>query len=428
MKILMLSQFYPPVIGGEERHVVSLSEGLVKRGHEVVMATMPHPERDEVEVLNGVKVQSLRGLCQRASYLFSEIERPHAPPFPDPELLFRLSRIVAEFKPDIVHGHNWLMQSFLPVKLWSNVGLVSTLHDYGLVCPIKTFIHKGELCDGRGVSKCLKCASAHFGPAMGVVTAASHSVFAPMHRRVVDCFITVSHAVAEQSGLAGGKYPYRVLPTFIPDDLDKLSADVDPRLEQLPPDGYLLFVGDLNRRKGVDILLSAYEQLKSAPPLVLIGRRCTDTPERLPPNVLLFESWPHAAVMHAWSRCLFGLVPSTWVDPCPTVVMEANVVGKTVIVSGHGGLAELVDNGRTGLHVKPGDVESLAAAMQDLLSCPALRETLEKNARAKVETYKASSVIPRIEAIYREAAAAGFRGSRRVPAASHSPEERRHVI
>src|SRR5260370_36743167 len=101
MRVLMLSQFYPPVIGGEERHVLSLAEGLVKRGHEVSVASMPHRQRAEVEVVNGVTVHSLRGAFQRASVLFSESERPHAPPFPDPELTFRLSLLVPAFKPDI---------------------------------------------------------------------------------------------------------------------------------------------------------------------------------------------------------------------------------------------------------------------------------------------------------------------------------------
>ena len=81
MRVLMLAQFYPPVVGGEERHVLSLSEGLVRRGHEVVVATMPHPSRPEKTELGGVAVQSVHGALQRVSSLFSERERPHAPPF-----------------------------------------------------------------------------------------------------------------------------------------------------------------------------------------------------------------------------------------------------------------------------------------------------------------------------------------------------------
>ena len=76
--LLMLSQFYPPVIGGEERHVISLSEGLVQRGHEVSVATMPHPERAEIEVENGVTVHSLRGI--RFSACVGLVQRNRATP------------------------------------------------------------------------------------------------------------------------------------------------------------------------------------------------------------------------------------------------------------------------------------------------------------------------------------------------------------
>jgi len=414
MRVLMLSQFYPPVIGGEERHVLSLSEGLVQRGHQVAVATMPHPERAEVEVNGGVAIHSLRGLCQRASSLFSEVERPHAPPFTDPELLYRLNRLVAKFKPDIVHGHNWLLHSYLPSKLWSDIGIVSSLHDYSLCCSVKTLVRDGVNCDGPQVSKCLKCAGKHFGGAMGVVTSTTHFAFASLHRRLADAFIAVSGAVAEKCGIVGGDTPYHILPTFIPDNLGALSVEEDLRLRKLPPDGYLLFVGDLNRRKGVDVLIDAYARLRDAPPLVLIGRRCTDTPQRLPDNVFLFESWPHAAIMHAWNRCLFGLVPSTYVEPCGTVVMEANVVGKTVIACGHGGLAELVEDGRTGLLTPPGDASALAAAMQSLISDESLRASLAVNVRAKAESFMAKSIIPRIEAIYGDVRAARARRSLRI--------------
>lgn len=236
----------------------------------------------------------------------------------------------------------------------------------------------------------------------GAVTATTHFIFKEVHRRSADAFIAVSGAVAQKSGLVGGRVPYHVLPTFIPDDVGVLSPELDPRLSQLPPDGYLLFVGDLNGRKGIHVLLEAYARLKNAPPLVLIGRRCTDTPERLPKNVFLFESWPHAAVMHAWSRCLFGLVPSTFIEPCGTVVMEANAVGKTVIASDHGGLAELVDRDRSGLLVPPSDGHALEAAMQKLITDQSLRNSLEANALVRAEIFKAEAVIPKIEAIYRD--------------------------
>jgi glycosyltransferase involved in cell wall biosynthesis len=403
MRVLMLAQFYYPVIGGEERHVLALSEALVERGHEVVVATMPHVSRADTEVIRGVTVKGLRGLFQRAPFLFSDPERPHVPPFPDPELLLRLNRIVDEFRPDIVHGHNWLIHSYLPSRLWSDIALVSTLHDHGLVCPIKTLMRRGKKCEGPELGKCIGCAGRHFGRAMGTVVSTTHRVSRHAHRRSVDSFIAVSHAVAEYAELVGGAVPYDVVPTFIPDNVGAIAGEPDHRLAALPAEEFLLFVGELNRNKGLHTLIDAYRRLEHAPPLVLIGRRCPDTPEQLPNNVHLFESWPHAAVMQAWKRCLFGLAPSNWVEPCGTVVMEANAVGKAMIATNHGGFSELVEHGRTGLLVPPNDPVALADAMEKLISDELLCSFLSRNALERAESFKAKSVVPKIEAIYRRA-------------------------
>jgi glycosyltransferase involved in cell wall biosynthesis len=403
MRVLMLAQFYYPVIGGEERHVLALSEALVERGHEVMVATMPHEARAETEVIGGVTVKSLRGLFQRAAFLFSDPDRPHVPPFPDPELLLRLNRIATEFKPDIVHGHNWLIHSYLPSRLWNDITLVSTLHDHSMACSIKTLMRQGEHCEGPQFGKCLGCAGQHFGRAMGTVVSTAHVASKHAHRRSVDSFIAVSHAVAKYAALDDGPVPYDVLPTFIPDNTGVITAQPDACVAALPPEGFLLFVGELNKNKGLHTLIDAYTRLQNAPPLVLIGRRCPDTPERLPNNVYLFESWPHAAVMHAWKRCLFGLAPSNWVEPCGTIVMEANAVGKTMIATNHGGLAELVEHGRTGLLVPPNNPQALTGAMQMLISDHILRATLSANALLKAESFKAKSVVPKIETVYRRA-------------------------
>lgn len=414
MRILMLAQFYAPVIGGEERHVSTLSEALVARGHEVTVAAMSHPSRAATETIRGVSIQSLNGTMQRLGGLFSEVERPHAPPFPDPELTLALGRLVSEFKPDVVHGHNWLLHSFLPLKRRGGPGLVATLHDYNLICAKKTLTRGEASCEGPAIGRCLACAGEHFSPVKGAVTYAASQIMAGIERRAVDHFIAVSTAVAQKSGIVGGAVPYDVIPTLIPDSTGELQPTADPRLDQLPREGYLLFVGDLNRRKGVDVLLDAYARLRDVPPLVLIGRRCTDTPDHLPPNVHLFESWPHHLVMHAWSRCLFGLAPSTWVEPCGTVVMEANAMGKPTIATNHGGLAELVAGGVSGLHVPPNDVDALASAIKLLVTDDDLREKLASGGAERASIFKARSIAPRIEKIYHDVIAARSDRARRV--------------
>jgi glycosyltransferase involved in cell wall biosynthesis len=110
--------------------------------------------------------------------------------------------------------------------------------------------------------------------------------------------------------------------------------------------------------------------------------------------------------MHAWSRCLFGIAPSKWREPCGTIVMEANAMGKAMIATNHGGFSELVEHDRTGLLVPPNDAQALTNAMQTLISNEALRRFLSRNALVKAESFKAKSVVPKIETIYRRVCAA----------------------
>jgi glycosyltransferase involved in cell wall biosynthesis len=352
-------------------------------------------------------VYDLPGTLQRFGSLYSEAERRHAPPFPDPELTWNLDRVVRAFRPDVVHAHNWLLRSYLPLRAIHRTPLVITLHSYAGLCAKSVLLRGGEVCPGPSPSRCLPCASTHFGLAKGVVTYAANALAGPFERWSADHLIAVSRAVAERYGLPAGRVPYDVLPTLIPDDAGTLAPAEDPRLAALPPDGYLLFVGDLTRYKGVEVLLAAYAALNAPPPLVMIGRRCPDMPSELPPGVHVFESWPHAAVMHAWSRCLFGIAPSVLAEPCGTIVMEAHAVGKPMVVSGHGGLADLVADGETGLHVPPGDAMALAGAMSALLDSADRRAAMGAAAKVRSEIFMAKTITPRIEAIYEAVTARG---------------------
>jgi glycosyltransferase involved in cell wall biosynthesis len=399
VRILLLSQFYPPITGGEERHVRNLAAALAARGHQVTIATLSVPETSNYQRDGEVDIYRIHGTMQRFSGLFAENERRHAPPFPDPELVAGLDRIVAKFKPDVVHAHNWLLASFTPIKAWRGLPLVVTLHDYSLICAKKNLMHEGKGCSGPALSKCWTCAGHHYGSAKGAVTVLGNCGSGYVAKRTVNKFIAVSHAVARLNKLSEHGVAYEVITNFVPDDVATLSLDVDPRLSQLP-DEFIMFAGDLTHLKGVDVLLNAYARLDDAPPLVLIGRRCPDTPTDLPANVHVFGLWSHSAIMHAWNRSLFGVVPSVWSDPCPTVVMEAMASGKAVIASNIGGIPDMVDSDETGLLVAPGNVDEFAEALRRLLANRNLIARMGKAGLARVGRHKASQIVARIERVY----------------------------
>jgi glycosyltransferase involved in cell wall biosynthesis len=402
MRILLLSQFYPPIIGGEERHVRNLGAALAARGHQVVVGTSRRSGSPNEEMDGAVRVLRLPGTMHRLSGLHTDPERLHAPPFPDPELTFALWRLAADVRPDVVHAHNWIYASFLPVKALTGIPFVVTLHDYGLVCPKKNLMHFGtRLCDGPGLAKCLSCASRHYGAAKATVSTLGNRMTGLAARRLVDRFIPVSRAVARHNGLVDGRTPYEVIPNFVPDDIGALGPE-DARLRDLPADGFILFAGDLTPQKGVDVLLKAYAHLDRAPPLVLIGRGAAGMRAGLPPNVRVLGPWPHAAIMHAWHRSLFGVVPSVWREPCATVIMEAMASEKAVVATDVGGIPDVVAPGETGLLVPPGDVPALADAMQRLLNDRALLARLSAAALGGVGWLQAGSVVTRIEQVYRD--------------------------
>jgi hypothetical protein len=76
--------------------------------------------------------------------------------------------------------------------------------------------------------------------------------------------------------------------------------------------------------------------------------------------------------------------------------------GRPVIASRIGGLQDVVEHGRSGLLVPPGDPAALCQAMQQLLDQPTLRRQLGQGARARATQYEAGVVIPQVEAVYAE--------------------------
>lgn len=406
MRILMLSQFYPPFIGGEAIHVRSLSSELVSRGHDVAVVTLWRQGLAEYEEDSGVRVYRVRSSTQRIRWLFSNRSLRRAPTFPDPEITLALRRIIRRERPEIVHGHNWLVYSFLPIKLWSEARLVVTLHNYNLVCANTALLYHGAPCQGPGFIKCLDCTRRFYGLAKGPAILMSNQLMSLVERGLVDMFLPVSQAVADGNGLIGSQLPYQVIPNFIPDDTCIQQDECEPYLAQLPGENFLLFVGALGYLKGVDVLLRAYACLSHPPPLVLIGYQTpawSKSPVEYPDNVFVLKNWPRSAVMEAWRRSILAVVPSVWSEPCPTVAMEAMSTGRPVIASRIGGLVDLVADGKTGLLVQPADPLALQHAIERLLEDHELRSDMGQAALGKVVEFQARTVVPRIEHVYREA-------------------------
>ena len=403
MKIMILTQFYPPLIGGEERFTHDLGHRLAARGHDVVVITLWQDGLAAQEEDASVRVYRIQGFTQRLDFLYSDTGRRAASPYPDPGLLLELRKLVQQEKPDIVHAHNWIVHSFVPLKSWSGAKLVLTLHDFSLVCATKKLLFHNEVCSGAELAKCFSCSADHYGAVKGIPTTVFNWLSCSAERHLVDTFVPVSNAVAVGNDLVKGKLPYEVIPNFVPDDVADFP-EVEPEiLAQLPSELFLLFVGAFGRYKGVDLLIESYKRLESPPPLVLIGYETAEYPvetTNMPSGVTVLRNWKHGAVMAAWSRCMIGITPSMWVEPCATTPMEAMSFGKPVIATRIGGLTDIVKDGETGLLVTPGDVDGLAKAIQQLIDDPKRRAEMGAKGLEHVKHFQASTVIPQYELLY----------------------------
>ena len=409
MRILLLAQWYPPIIGGEELHVRNLAVDLVRRGHDVTVGTLAQAALPMTEETDGVKVVRLRSSVQRLPGLFADSRRQSAAPLPDPELMTGLGRLLRRTRAQVVHAHNWIVHSALPVSKVADIPLVLSLHDFSLVCATKVLLRRGVNCSGPGLRKCLSCAADHYGPAKGEVTTIGNWAGAALERRWVSRFIAVSAAVARENRLTG--LPYRVIPNFVPDAPPPAEAGTDPFVNQLPKQPFLLFVGALGRLKGLAVLLEAYRLLVDPPPLVLIGYRMRETQGMLadlPPNVMALGEWPHEAVQRAWKAALLAIVPSICREACPTVVIEAMQAGTPVVASRTGGIPDLVVDGETGVLVRHSDAQVLADAISSLLVDPARASRMGAAGARRSLQFTASAVVPRIEEAYREVLETGI--------------------
>jgi glycosyltransferase involved in cell wall biosynthesis len=373
VRLIELTDLYQPAIGGLERFVALLSEGLGSRGHEVHVVTSAVPGAPAVETSAGMTVHRLPLLYQRlAPQLGQDAARPFHPPAPDPLFRRLLAEVVQNVNPDVIHAHGWSVFSGL-AHAFPRTPIMVTAHDPSLVCARKSLAHRsGTSCPGPSWRRCGACASSQYGPAKGNVLAAASLSSLRLLKKVA-AFTATSPYVANRLSPIIGQVtgqPVRTLHGFVPDDLYESGWQAE-RPEFLPAqDGYLLYVGQLSRHKGVDVLIDAYRRLPSPPPLIMLGTPHPTSPaaESLPAGVTMRVSVAHRSVIAAMVRAACVVVPSVWPEPLPMTVSEAQNCGVPVIASAVGGIPEQVLDGQTGWLVPAADARALADRLAELLA------------------------------------------------------------
>ena len=195
-----------------------------------------------------------------------------------------------------------------------------------------------------------------------------------------------------EGGLPGNRI--HVKPNFV---------DIEPTPRTVGTNG--LFVGRLYEEKGIRTLGAVLEQLPSVQ-LDVIGAGPMNTViEKLPNCTLL--GWKTPGEVHAAMRgAAYLVVPSIWYETFGLIVIEAYACGLPVIASRIGALAELVQEGGTGLLVEPGSTEDLADKIRWAESHPEEMAAMgERGREIYQDNYTSDQNYRMLMAIYKEISA-----------------------
>ncbi len=190
----------------------------------------------------------------------------------------------------------------------------------------------------------------------------------------VDRFIALT-AFAKSRFVEAGLPPERI--SIKPNGL----VDPGPVREQ-PRDG-ILFVGRLSAEKGVRILAAAAESSRARIEVIGEGPLGDELTRSAGLTLLGFQD--RAAVGAAMAQAAAVVVPSLWYEGLPMVIAEAFAAGTPVIASRIGALADLIEEGVTGLHVRPGDAGELAQACDWIADHPREAARMGRAARTVFE-------------------------------------------
>ncbi len=406
MRVLIATDHFPPFIGGAHRQAQLIATAMAERGHDVAVATPWHGGLPRREERDGFAVHRVRQMRTLMPTLVRDRKQRHQPPFPDPVSVRDLRKLMREFEPDLVHAYGWLAFSVAVALGRRRTPMLVSARDYGYFCATRTLVRKGEPCDGPSPAKCLGCAADYYGAPKGWIAALGVQLSKPMLARKMTALHSVSSYVEEVTLKHVGK-PRALsltIPSFQAEQPPAPGAekpDVEAWLARLPVEPFILFVGAFRKVKGLETLFAAYRRLDSPPPLVLMGTFERDSPDDFPDEAIVLTDVPNEAVMAAWPRAMFGVMPSLWPEPLGATVSEGMSKGRPVIGTEPGGHTDML-TADTGLLVPQGDVAALTAAMEKLIRDPEGRARLGAAAAERAKQFAAPAVIPQLEQAYRE--------------------------
>ena len=287
----------------------------------------------------------------------------HRRPLPIIRAVRKLRQLVREFDPHIIHAH--MMTGVVlawVARFAANYGLVSTVH-------------------------CEFLPSSIFMGLADRVIVVSPSGVALMRRR----------------GVVGDKLAFVQNGPLGSPRLESAAHRQSAALGRPS----IVTVAGLHKRKGIAELIRAFGELAGEFPaahLYIIG----DGPEGVAfaelaksqngADRIHFEGFQRFPMDYMRAADVFVLASHS--ESSPLVIVEARAAGAAIIGSAVNGIPELLDNGRAGRLVAPGDVRALACEIRLLLSDERLRDSLRRQAASNLERFRIERVCSEIDQVY----------------------------
>jgi glycosyltransferase involved in cell wall biosynthesis len=366
MRVLSISALFPPnVLGGAEMSASNLARWLYGQGHVVGVLTTV---RSAAEESWGKPDDGIHAYKARMPRPYAMVDFPKAPgwqkplwhlqDYLDPRNRRIYGRAIDDFKPDVafVHvvpglGFNGLLE-----LADRNVPTVYFLHDLGLACAQMSMFRKGAACQ----QQCTVCR---------VSSRYKESLIAKFPRIG---FCSPSRANLER---LAPLFPIRARPHTSILNANRYPAPLAARSESKTL--RLLYVGRLHEAKGVNLLLDAVEKVVQGGAdvsVTVVGGGPEEEPLRARYGQAAWCRFTgfvtQQEVSDIMSQSDLLCVPSICFDNSPGVLIQALGLGLPALGSDIGGIPELIEEGRNGMLLPPGDSQALQSTVTALAREP----------------------------------------------------------
>lgn len=368
MKILQVHNKYK--ITGGEWTVLTQEHNLLKETHQV----------DQFIVENRKELASFWGklkLIFQAHY--------------NKKSKIALKKVLIEGKYDIMHVHNFfplLTPSIFESSRETGVPSVLTLHNYRLIHPNGFMYHNGKI-DHRSINggSAYNCVlDGVYRNSILQTAVAAHMIEYHRKKKTWSRYPTVFIALSKFSKeiFVKGGFPadrIYIKPNFLKDPL-KEHQDINLNLRKKKR---FIYVGRISYEKGVEDLIRCWMNSDINAELLIAGEGpIKNKLEKLSmsdQSIKWIGKISHTNILNLLSESLAMIFPTKWYEGQPLVLLEALSVGCPIITSKIGNAQDIVEDGITGLHYKPGDMDDLTKQIKILLNNPERVSEFSENAR-----------------------------------------------